>query len=158
MAKYLQFKKENTSINQYKLTMEAPSQNEIIKIIFIIINGIIGLLALCISIKTRHDVRKKEKHLQKLREDKSVLYPLLIDKYDYLIQDTEKFDPDGIVPILKILATQKLHNLSIKQKIEEISVVEDEKYVHKGNRDYAVNSKIEELFKEIRHYLAEVIP
>jgi hypothetical protein len=158
LAKYLQFNKENTIINQYTLTMEAPSQNESIKIIFIIINSIIGLLALCISIKTRRDVRKKEKHLKKLHEDKSVLYPLLIEKYDYLIQNTEQFDPDGIVPILKILATQKLHNLSIKQKIDDINREDEPVFLHDGGRDYALSTKIEELFKDIRHYLAEVIP
>ena len=121
-------------------------------------SNVSSLAAIIISFFSLLYILIKDWRLKKLREDKSVLYPLLHENYDYILQATDKYDSDNIGKILKSLATSKLHNNLIKQKIDDINRGDEPIFLQDGGRDYALNTKIEELFKEIRHYLAEVIP
>ena len=120
---------------------------------------IISCIALLISLISVYYVWKKdrkEKHLETLRQDKSILYPLLHENYEYFLQISNKFDADKIGHILYLLKIERLHNKSIQERInklkgEELNFLVDDQDVE------STNSDLEELFIEIRYYLSEVI-
>lgn len=120
-------------------------------------SNIISLAAIIISFFSLRYVLIKDRRLKVLREDKSVLYPLLHENYDYFLQDKDKFKPERISHILNLLKTERLHSKSLQLKIDKIKEAQLVYLEHDGKFN-ALNADVEDLFIEIRYYLAEVIP
>lgn len=123
------------------------------------LSNVFSLIALLISIASFYYVWKKdnrEVYLIKLKQDKSILYPLLQENYDYFLNKSTDYDTEKLEYTIKLLKIDNLHNLNIKDRIiklrsKEIVFIKDEGIMR------TINGDLENLFIEIRYYLSEII-
>jgi hypothetical protein len=123
------------------------------------LSNVISFFALIISLASifylqRND--KREEYLIKLKHDKSILYPLLQDNYDYFLTKSKEYDIEKLEFTIKLLKIDNLHNRKIKDKIvklrsEKVVFIEDKGIWR------TVDGNLENLFLEIRYYLSEII-
>jgi len=117
----------------------------------------IALLLSLVSVIYISRKYNRELRIAKLKQDKAILYPLLHENYDYILQISGKFDPEKIKSILQLVKIDKLDNQDIRQKIK---LLKEKNVVYLDSSDGGIidiEGEIEELFIEIRYYLAEVI-
>ena len=123
------------------------------------LSNVISFFALIISLASIFYLRrndKREEYLIKLKHDKSILYPLLQDNYDYFLSNSKEYNIEKLEFTIKLLKIDSLHNQKIKDKLvklksEKIVFIEDKEIMR------TVDGNLENLFIEIRYYLSEII-